>query len=110
MPGSGSYCQKFSGSAFSSNVAVPTANFTLHGTPKSWSRIGLCSGKENVQFFCDECGSSLFSRPEAMPGTTLIKTGSLIDTDIKIMAELFVSRRRGYVGAVESAKQATEML
>jgi hypothetical protein len=45
-----------------------------------------------------------------MPGTTLIKTGSLIDTDIKIMAELFVSRRRGYVGAVESAKQATEML
>jgi hypothetical protein len=45
-----------------------------------------------------------------MPGTTLIKTGSLLDTDIDIMAELFVSRRRGYVSVVKGAKQADEMV
>lgn len=44
-----------------------------------------------------------------MPGTTLIKTGTLVDTNIPISAELFSTRRRDYVSAVTGAQQADQM-
>lgn len=46
-------CQKWSASAFSCNVIVPTSAFSiLKGHPKSWSRIALVSGKPHAHFFC----------------------------------------------------------
>lgn len=44
-----------------------------------------------------------------MPGTTLIKAGTLSDDNIAIAAELFTIRRRNYVAAVSSAQQAEKM-
>ncbi|CEO60905.1 hypothetical protein PMG11_05373 [Penicillium brasilianum] len=103
-------CQNWGGSAFSSNVGVPTTNFSLtKGEPKSWVRNGDVSGKENRHFFCGGCGSSLFSRPEALGEITLIKSGCLEETNILIALELFATRRRDYIVPVADAKQAPEM-
>ncbi|KAJ5168831.1 uncharacterized protein N7482_004425 [Penicillium canariense] len=57
-----------------------------------------------------ECGTSLYSQPESMPGVTQIKTGSLEETNIPIAVELFVTRRRDYVSPVENAKQVLRCL
>ncbi|KAJ5979801.1 hypothetical protein N7481_007099 [Penicillium waksmanii] len=103
-------CQQWSGSAFSSNVAVPTTNFAVSkGTPKSWARLADVSGKEHRHFFCGDCGSSLYSQPEGMPGVTQIKSGNLHDTAIPIGVEIFATRRLGYVTPIVSANQAPEM-
>lgn len=56
-----------------------------------------------------DCGSSLFSRPEALGDVTLIKSGCLEETNIPIALELFATRRRDYVAPVADAKQAPEM-
>ncbi|ODM17687.1 hypothetical protein SI65_06475 [Aspergillus cristatus] len=103
-------CQRWSGSAFSSNVAVPTAHFSVtKGEPKCWTRLGVVTGKEHHHFFCGDCGTSLYSQPEAMAGVTQIKAGSLRETNIPIGAEIFVTRRQNYVSLVEGAQQATDM-
>lgn len=59
-------CQKWTGSAFSSNVVVPTTNFSIvKGTPKVWTRLGLVSGKEHLHFFCGgELNSGVTPEPE----------------------------------------------
>lgn len=44
-----------------------------------------------------------------MPGTTLIKAGTLRETNIPIAAELYTTRRRRYVNAVDGAQQADQM-
>jgi hypothetical protein len=44
-----------------------------------------------------------------MPDTTLIKAGSLEESTIPIMAELFFKSRRSYVQPVEGAQQIEMM-
>ncbi|KAJ5376153.1 hypothetical protein N7509_013039 [Penicillium cosmopolitanum] len=55
------------------------------------------------------CGSSLYSQPEGMPGVTQIKSGNLHDTEIPIGVEIFSTRRLNYVTPISSAKQTPEM-
>jgi hypothetical protein len=56
-----------------------------------------------------DCGTSLYSQPEGMPGVTQIKSGSLVEPNIPITAEIFVTRRRDYVTPIAGAMQASEM-
>jgi hypothetical protein len=56
-----------------------------------------------------DCGSSLFSQPQALGEITLIKSGCLEENNIPIGLELFVTRRRDYVVPIVDAKQAPEM-
>lgn len=72
------HCQKISGSAFSTNVLVADANFTLNGATKAYRDKGD-SGKSLERHFCPECGSSLFTRAEALPNLTIVKAGTLDD-------------------------------
>ncbi|KIM97520.1 hypothetical protein OIDMADRAFT_182816 [Oidiodendron maius Zn] len=103
-------CQKWGASTFSANAVVPTSAFNVtKGTPKSFPRIALVSGKPHNLFFCSDCGGHLYTQPESSPGTTNIQTGSLHDTNIPIAAELFVGRRCNYVEPLENALQVEKM-
>ncbi|KAH8807884.1 Mss4-like protein [Xylogone sp. PMI_703] len=105
-------CQKWTGSANTTNVAVPTTAFKLlTGTPKAWTRKAL-AGKPHPHYFCGDCGSSLYSQPEGMAGTTLIKSGTLDNgaSNINIAAELFTRNRKGFLTAIEGAQQAQTMV
>lgn len=44
-----------------------------------------------------------------MPGTTLVKAGSLADNNIAIAAELFTNDRRSYIQPISNAQQAEKM-
>lgn len=62
-------CQNWGGRAFSSNLGVPTTNFSItKGDPKDWVRSGDVSGKENRHLFCGGM-SRLVTTMNARQGT-----------------------------------------
>lgn len=71
-------CQKFSGSGYSANVAVPDDSLSLEGPLKSYRAPGG-SGKALTRSFCPECGSQIAIRAESFAGVTLIQAGSMDD-------------------------------
>ncbi|OAA48515.1 DUF636 domain-containing protein [Metarhizium rileyi] len=102
-------CQKWTGGAFTSNAVVPCGSFKItKGTPKTWDVKGA-SGKINKHFFCANCGSSLYTELEVMPGMTCIKAGALdggaASLESKIGVEFYTKDRVGYIGSCEGAKQ-----
>ncbi|CAK7235695.1 hypothetical protein SCUCBS95973_009354 [Sporothrix curviconia] len=101
-------CQKWGGSGFSTNIAIPTDAFKItSGTPVRFARKGA-SGQNHVLGFCGNCGTSLFSQPASLGSVTLIKTGSLNDAaarDFAVANELFVKDRRGFASPVAGAAQ-----
>jgi hypothetical protein len=58
-----------------------------------------------------DCGSSLYSQPTSTPGVTIIRAGGLNNgaDDIQIGIEFFTKNCKGFMHAVESAKQAKAM-
>jgi hypothetical protein len=73
------HCQKVSGSAFSVNVVVPAPSLTWQGQSlASYADKGE-SGRPLSRKFCRNCGSSLATETEALPGAIIIKAGTLDD-------------------------------
>jgi hypothetical protein len=72
------HCQKVSGSAFSVNIVVPAPSVTWQGQSASYADTGD-SGKPLSRKFCRNCGSSLATETEALPGAIIIKAGTLDD-------------------------------
>ena len=72
-------CQRATGSAFESVVAVPEAGMQSQGTLKSFSVTGG-SGKSVSRSFCPDCGSTMMTRAELMPGVVMLTTGPMNDT------------------------------
>ncbi|KAJ5289131.1 Glutathione-dependent formaldehyde-activating enzyme/centromere protein V [Penicillium angulare] len=102
-------CQKWSGSAFTSNAVVPRSSVKVtKGTPSSYDAVGN-SGKINKHFFCSNCGSSLYTELEVMPDMTCLKAGGLDNKETnmngKVDIEFYVKDRPTYLASVEGAKQ-----
>jgi hypothetical protein len=72
-------CQKESGTAFNIVVAIPQPALALQGAVKAFDAHGD-SGKGVRRRFCPECGSTLLSEPEALPGVAILRAGTLDDT------------------------------
>ena len=72
-------CQKQSGTAFNIVVAVPQAALAIEGSPKTYASKGD-TGKQITSRFCPNCGSTIVSEAEIMPGVTMIRAGTLDDT------------------------------
>ncbi|KAF5864384.1 hypothetical protein ETB97_007946 [Aspergillus alliaceus] len=108
-------CQKFSGSAFTTNLIIPRSSFKiLSGSPKS-SQYMADSGYAYHTFFCGDCGSSLYGQPDSLPEMMSIKAGSLDGGAAsleggKIDAEAFVQRRVAYLKPIEGASQVHGMI
>jgi len=71
-------CQRASGGASSSVLAVPEAALKLTGEVKYHTVKGE-SGKAMSRGFCPSCGSRLTGRGEAIPGLMMIAPASLDD-------------------------------
>jgi hypothetical protein len=72
-------CQRASGSAYASNLAVPKDAFKLtKGQPKYYEDKAD-SGNTVRRGFCPECGSPLFGQSPARPDFIGIRAGSLDD-------------------------------
>ncbi len=73
-----SACQKSTGSAFATVVAVPTPSLTVTGTTTRFDDIGD-SGKPTHRNFCPQCGSTVTQSADVMEGLTMIAVGTLSD-------------------------------
>ena len=72
-------CQKMTGAQMSTVAGIPGETFKVtQGEPSVYDTIGE-SGKKVHRTFCSECGSTLFSTAESMPGVVFVEAGSLDD-------------------------------
>ncbi|KAK1656218.1 glutathione-dependent formaldehyde-activating enzyme [Colletotrichum phormii] len=102
-------CQKWSGSAFTSNAVVPRTSFKVtQGEPKFYDITGD-SGKKNRHFFCSNCGSSLYTELDLMADVTCIKAGGLDEgkasLEGKPAVEFYCKDRVSYLVDVKGADQ-----
>ncbi|KAK46567.1 aldehyde-activating protein [Caballeronia jiangsuensis] len=73
------HCQKQSGSAFSTNVVVPSAGFEIAAsTLATFNDVGE-SGAGVKRHFCRNCGSPVYTELDANPDVVAIKAGTLDD-------------------------------
>ena len=90
-------CQKETGTAFNVVVGIPQPALSVQGTLKTFNARGG-SGKEVRRRFCPECGSTITSEPEAFPGVTIIRTGTLDDTNwVKPEMEIYCDSAQPWV-------------
>lgn len=69
-------CQKSTGSAFATVVALPTAALTVTGATKQFDDIGD-TGQATHRQFCPDCGSTVVQTADVMAGVTMVPVGSL---------------------------------
>lgn len=71
-------CQRAGGGGFASVLGVPKDALKINGEVKYFD-LKADSGKTISRGFCPNCGSRLFSKPEALPTMVGIAVGSLDD-------------------------------
>jgi hypothetical protein len=90
-------CQKFTGSAFATVVALPKAALTVTGDLKAFTKPGD-SGKPIARFFCPDCGASIMDEAEALPGIVMIAAGTLDDASwVKPRSEIYCASAQPWV-------------
>src|SRR4028118_1736743 len=71
-------CQKNSGSAFSTNVAVPQDSLTVEGGAlRSYIAHSGASGQPFYRHYCGSCGSPVYSHGAAHRAGSVFKAGTL---------------------------------
>ncbi len=71
-------CQKATGSAFGTVLAIPTSALTVTGTTSRFDGKGD-SGSATHRDFCPVCGSTVAQSADLMAGVTMIPVGTLDD-------------------------------
>jgi len=71
-------CQKLSGTAFATALAVPSEALKIRGK-LTYYEIKADSGNTTRNGFCPTCGSRVFGGSTGMPGMTVVFAGSLDD-------------------------------
>lgn len=105
-------CQKTSGSTFSTNCIVPGDDFKVTGNPKAFAKIAD-SGKTITNYFCGDCGSTLYRDAENLPGMKIIRAGVLDDQDAleaaKPTTELYAPLRPSWQPGMPGVKKMNDM-
>ena len=82
-------CQKSTGSAYATVVAVPTDSLTVSGTTTRFDAAGD-TGQPTHREFCPHCGSTVTQSADIMAGITMISAGTLDDPDaVKPAMQIF---------------------
>ena len=90
-------CQKGTGSAFATVVALPEPALNLTGALKTFTGRGD-SGKATYRRFCADCGSPLIDAAEVMPDVVMIYTGTLDDASwVKPTMEIYCDSAQPWV-------------
>lgn len=86
-------CQKHTGSGGSINAVVPADQFRVtKGEPKRYDDAATKSGRTLSRFFCDNCGSPLFSQRNPDIGLRIVRAGSLDQSKgLKISTHIWTS-------------------
>ena len=91
-------CQKASGAGASANAVLPTDKLRItRGVPRVFSKK-VDSGNLLHRAFCGECGSPLTTRRDHLPEITVLKVGTLDDSDaMRIAMSIWMKSRRPWM-------------
>jgi hypothetical protein len=102
-------CQKFTGSAFATVVAVPKPALKLEGRLTRYSKTGD-TGKSIHRSFCPECGSSIADEADVMPDIVMLGSGTLDDASwLKPAMEIFCDSAQPWVQLQSDMKRFPKM-
>ena len=73
-------CQKRTGSAFGISMPISKDNITIRGDLKSFERVAD-SGFRLTQFFCPNCGNTIYGEVERRPNALTLFPGTLDDAN-----------------------------
>lgn len=104
-------CQKSTGSAYSTNWAIPKSGFKIiSGEPTTYEVKGG-SGNTAFRKFCGICSSTMWTEGTIAPDLIIIKAGVMDNGGLAKFtpgAESFTSRKPGWVKNVDGAVQFEE--
>jgi hypothetical protein len=90
-------CQKFTGSAFATVVAVPKDSLSIQGRLTTYSKPGD-TGQALERRFCPECGSGIVDEAAVMPGVVMINVGTLDDSSwVKPAMQIYCDSAQSWV-------------
>lgn len=102
-------CQKMTGAHMATIAGVSSDTFTVNGEPKVYVTKGD-SGRDVQRSFCAECGSTLFSTCDVMPGLHFIEAGSLDDASwLSPTMHIYTSSAQPWAGIPDSIEQHAKM-
>ncbi|CAG8898477.1 unnamed protein product [Penicillium egyptiacum] len=110
-------CRKLTGSPYSYNFLVKSAELHVSGSPKEVAKTSD-SGNAIKNYFCPDCGTPLFGRKIKSNGdsdeTTVVRAGIFDDSRIlherTPVVEIYTEQRLKWVSPIEGADQFTGML
>ena len=71
-------CQRRTGAPFGVGAFYPAMSVRISGAPKEYVRAGDSGGKVRA-YFCSDCGSTVFWRPDKFPGMIGVAVGAIAD-------------------------------
>ena len=71
-------CQRRTGAPFGVGAFYPAEAVTISGTPKEFARAAD-SGRMVRTYFCPNCGSTVFWKPDILPGLIGVAVGTMAD-------------------------------
>jgi hypothetical protein len=102
-------CQRNSGSAFAVVMGFPSAAVSIQGELKTYTDTAD-SGKHLFRRFCPECGSSISSEAEVMPGMIMLKAGSMDDPSVvKPVMQIYCDSAQPWVSLGGELKSFPQM-
>ncbi len=91
-------CQRQSGSAFGMSVMVPRASLVYTtGAPRRWKRTAD-SGRAIESDMCETCGVRPVNHPTANDKVSIVKPGTLDDTELAASDRAYLDRQRAALG------------
>ncbi len=86
-------CQQVSGSAYGTLIFMNESDVTITGEVKSFSHQ-VDSGNSLIKEFCPNCGSQMFGKNAARPGSLALRAGSINEKEhIKPQFNVYTSRK-----------------
>jgi hypothetical protein len=85
-------CQRITGSAFVINVWIERRFVEVSGAPRSF-RLPGGTGKHHDVFFCDTCGTFLWSHYQIAPGDALFVRAGTLDTPHAVRPDVHIFTR-----------------
>jgi len=92
-------CQRLTGSAFVINIWIEKKFVKEGSAPKSF-KLTAGSGKHHEVFFCDKCGTYLWSRYYASPGDTLLVRVGTLDNPGAVKPDVHIFTRSKLPGLI----------
>ena len=86
-------CQRLTGSAFVVNIWVEQKFVETKATDLKFCRLKGGSGKPHDVFFCEQCGTYLWSRYHGAPGRTVLLRAGTLDTPEAVTPDVHIFTR-----------------